>query len=107
MKFYSELTQKVYDTEAECKRAEKEFKEAQAAKSRAEEEKRLAEKKKQEERAVEAKVVEQKREAMIHAQKEYREAIDAFVKKHGSYHFSTNSAEKIPYLFGTLFDFLG
>ena len=107
MKYYSELTQKVYDTEKDCAKAEKEFKEAQAAKLRAEEEKRLVEKKKQEERAADAKVVEQKFEEMFRVQKECREVVDAFVKKHGSYHFSTNSTEKIPYLFGTLFDFLG
>lgn len=107
MKFYSELTQKVYDTEKDCAKAEKEFKEAQAAKLRAEEEKRLVEKKKQEERAADAKVVEQKYEAMFRAQKECREAVDAFAKKHGSYHFTVDSVEKIPYLFGSLFDFLG
>lgn len=107
MKYYSELTQKVYNTEAECKRAEQAFNFELERKKKAEEEQRLAEKKKQEQRAADAKNVEQKREAMIHAQKEYREAIDAFVKKHGSYHFTTDSVEKIPHLFGTLFDFLG
>lgn len=107
MKFYSELTQKVYNTEAECKKAEQAFNFELEQKARAEEQKRLAEKKKQEERAADAKVVEQKYEAMFRAQKECREAVDAFVKKHGSYHFTTDSVEKIPYLFGTLFDFLG
>lgn len=106
MKYYSELTQKVYNTEAECKKAEQAFNFELEQKARAEEQKRLLEKQKQEQRAADAKVVEQKREAMVHAQKEYREAIDAFVKKHGSYHFTTDSVEKIPHLFGTLFDFL-
>lgn len=106
MKFYSELTNKVYDTEKDCVKAEKEFKEAQAAKLRAEEEKRLAEKKKQEERAADAKKVEALREEMVKAQANYRKAVEAFVEKHGSYHFSTNSSEKIPYLFGSLFDIL-
>ena len=107
MKYYSELTQKVYDTERDCKKAEQAFNFELEQKKKAEEERRIAEKQKQEQRASDAKVIEQKREAMIHAQKEYREAIDAFVKKHGSYHFTTDSVEKIPHLFGTLFDFLG
>lgn len=105
MKFYSELTQKIYDTETECKKAEQAFNFELEQKTRAEEQKRLAEKKKQEQRATDAKVVEQKREVMVRAQKEYREAIDAFVKKYGSYHFTTDSVEKIPHLFGSLFDF--
>lgn len=107
MKYFSDLTGKIYNTEAECMKAEQAFNFELEQKKKAEEEKRLAEKKKQEERAADAKVVEQKREAMIRAQKDYHDAVDAFTKKHGSYHFSTNSADEIPHLFGSLFDFLG
>lgn len=107
MKYYSDLTKKVYDTERDCLNAEELFYEEEAARRKAIEEKKMAEKKKQEERAADAKVVEQKREAMIRAQKDYHDAVDAFTKKHGSYHFSTNSADEIPHLFGSLFDFLG
>jgi hypothetical protein len=49
MKYYSELTQKVYNTEAECKKAEQAFNFELEQKARAEEQKKLAEKKKQEE----------------------------------------------------------
>ena len=107
MKYYSEILNKVFDTEKACYDAELECKRAEEAKLREIEQKKLAEKKKQEERAADAKIVEQKREAMIQAQKDYYDAIDAFTKKHGSYHFSTNSADEIPHLFGSLFDFLG
>lgn len=103
MKFYSELTNKVYDTEKACMKAEQEYRQAQAAKMRAEEEKRLAEKKKQEKRAEDAKRVEVKREAMIKAQCEYREELEKFCKEYGSYHFTTNSFDGIPHLF----EFLG
>ena len=106
MKYFSDLTGKIYNTEAECMKAEQAFNFELEQKKKAEEEKRLAEKKKQEERAADAKIVEQKREAMNHAQKEYREAIEAFTKKHGSYHFTTNSADEIPHLFSSFFDFL-
>jgi hypothetical protein len=106
MKYFSDLTGKIYNTEAECMKAEQAFNFELEQKKKAEEEKRLAEKKKQEERAADAKVVEQKREAMIQAQNDYRAAVEAFVKKHGSYHFSTNSADGLPHLFTSFFDFL-
>ena len=104
MKFYSDLTQKLYETVEECQKAEQAFNFEKEQKAKAEKEKRLAEKKKQEERASDAKLVEAKREAMVKAQHEYRETLDAFVKKHGSYHFTTDSVEKIPYLFESFFD---
>ena len=106
MKYYSELTQKVYNTEAECKKAEQAFNFELEQKARAEEQKKLAEKKKQEERAVDAKKIEALREEMVKAQANYRKAVQAFVEKHGSYHFSTKSEEQIPYLFSSVLDFL-
>ena len=99
MKFYSELINKVYDTEKDCMKAEQEYKQALEAKKREEETKKLAEKKKQEKRAAAAKNVEAKREAMISAQREYREEIEKFCKEYGSYHFTTNSFDGIPHLF--------
>ena len=107
MKYYSELTQKVYNTEAECKKAEQAFNFELEEKARAKEQQKIAEKKKQEERAIDAKKVEALREEMVKAQANYRKAVEAFVEKYGSYHFSTNSSEKIPYLFGSLLDFFG
>lgn len=99
MKFYSELTQKVYNTEKACMKAEQEYKQALEAKKREEEAKKLAEQKKQENRAAAAKRVEIKRDAMIKAQKEYREELEKFCKEYGTYHFSTNSFDGIPHLF--------
>lgn len=102
MKFYSELTNKVYDTEKACMKAEQEYKQAQAAKKRAEEEKRLAEKKKQEERAEDAKHVEAARLAMVDAQKAYKEELEKFCSKYGSYHYTTTSFDNLPHLFSLL-----
>lgn len=99
MKFYSELTNKVYDTEKSCMKAEQEYKQALEAKKREEEAKKLAEQKKQENRAAAAKNVEAKREAMTKAQREYREELEKFCKEYGSYHFTTNSFDGIPHLF--------
>lgn len=106
MKYYSEILNKVFDTEKACREAELECKRAEEAKLREAEQKKLAEKKKQEERAADAKVVETLREEMVKAQSNYRKAVQAFVEKHGSYHFSTDSIEKIPHIFASVFDFL-
>ena len=106
MKFYSELTNKVYDTEKACLDAERIHKQALEEKAHAEEQKKILEKKKQEERAADAKKVEALREEMVKAQTNYRKAVEAFVEKHGSYHFSTDSIEKIPHIFASVFDFL-
>lgn len=106
MKFYSEILNKVFDTEKACLEAELTHKRALEAKAREEEQKKIAEKKKQEERAVDAKKIEALREEMVKAQTNYRKAVEAFVEKHGSYHFSTDSIEKIPHIFASVFDFL-
>ena len=106
MKFYSEILNKVFDTEKACLEAEAECKRAEEAKLHEEEQKKLAEKKKQEERAADAKKVEALREEMVKAQANYRKAVQAFVEKHGSYQFSTKSEEQIPYLFSSVLDFL-
>ena len=106
MNYYSEILNKVFDTEKACREAELECKRAEEAKLREAEQKKLAEKKKQEERAADAKKVEALREEMVKAQSNYRKAVQAFVEKHGSYHFSTKSEEQIPYLFSSVLDFL-
>ena len=105
MKYYSEILNKVFDTEQACCEAELECKRAEEAKLREVEQKRLAEKKKQEARAEDAKIVNQLREEMVKAQNAYRNAVEDFVEKYGSYHFSATSNEKIPYLFSSLLDF--
>ena len=105
MKYYSEILNKVFDTEKACHEAELTHKRALEAKAREEEQKKIAEKKKQEERAADAKKVEALREEMVKAQANYRKAVEAFVVKNGSYHFFTYSSDKIPYLFGSLLDF--
>ena len=48
--------------------------------------------------------IEEARQAMLKAQKEYREKIEAFVKKYGSYHYSSKNFDDIPYLFTDFFD---
>ena len=100
MKYYSDVTRKFYNTAEDCEKEEK-----QAIKQ--EEEKKLAEQRKNEARAVAAKNVEEKRLVMVKAQKDYKEAIEAFYKQYGSYHFTSKSFDDIPHLFNAFFDFRG
>lgn len=97
MKYYSDETKQFYGSEKECMEAERKF-------LREQEKKQAAEKKKQEERANDAKAVEAARKEMIKAQNKYREAVENFVEKYGSYHYSTKSVGEIPHLF-SFFDF--
>ena len=95
MKFYSEVTKKFYDTVEDCENAEVAVKKAEAEK--------VAQKKKlAENRANRAKEVENLRKNMVAAQKAYKEALEAFVKDYGTYHFSTSSFDELPHLFSFL-----
>ena len=103
MKYYSEKLNKLYNSQAECEKAEFEAKEAenrqkilaerQAAEVKAQKEKEAAERKAM------AATVEEARKNMTAAQKAYKEAIEAFTKKYGSYHYTSHSVEDIPTLF--------
>lgn len=103
MKFYSEITKKLYDTEADLNDAESEIK-------RAECEKKARETKLKNERAARAKVVdaafEDYRKAKEIAKKKYSDAndlLDAFVKDYGTYHVSISEKNKRADNFDELF----
>lgn len=83
MKFYSEMLNKMYDTQEALESAEK------VETSRLEA-KRMAESKRSEMRAADAKRVEEKRNAAHAAAKEYSDELNAFVKKYGYYHSSVD-----------------
>ena len=78
MKYYSEVTNKVYDTVNALKEAEMEV----ANKANA--------------RKADAEKVEAAEKACIEARAAYEKALSDFCKKYGSYHktFSVNEAEK-------------
>lgn len=98
MKYYSELINKVFDTQAECEQAE----EALVAKQKAEEEKQLALKNEREARSKEVvEAFKKAREAEAEAQKLLKE----FVKDYGSFHMSYNGKSSIPSMFDVLNDF--
>ena len=107
IKIYSDKTQKFYNSVEEANRAEFELKEKEnLAKIQKERELALAKEKKEKqlaERKEAAEKVEVARKAYVEAQKNYRTELEAFCKKYGTYHYSTNNADDIP----SLFDWFG
>lgn len=83
MKFYSEVTKKLYDTEKELVNAEAALIKAQAD----EEEKKKV-------RATRAKEVEDAYKTLIAAQQHYTELKNKFIEDYGSFHMSIK--EKTP-----------
>lgn len=103
MKYYSEKLNRFYTTAEDCQKAEveaerkekeaKEKKERELALAKAEKEKTLAERKAM------AEEVEKARKDYLAAQKAYREALEGFCKKYGTYHYTVENGEEIPSLF--------
>ena len=82
MKYYSELTKKVYDTENECKTAESALESKNSERKRA------------------AAHVEETRKRYDAARKEYYDELSDFCKKYGYYH-TTLTKEDMDNHFGT------
>jgi len=104
LKYYSDKTNKFYDTPEEANRAEFALKEQEnLAKIKKEREVAYAKEQKEKElaeRKVAAEKVDKARTKLIEAQKEYAAALGEFVDKYHTYHYSTNNAEEVPFLFG-------
>lgn len=94
MKYYSEKTNKVYDTEKELRIAEKKFNDEETAK-----------KAKSQERADEAKKVEALYKEAYDARKKADKACSEFVKKYGSFHQTITDVD-LPVSSVSLFDYL-
>ena len=110
MKYYSEKLNKFYDTADACQRAEFEAKEKENL-EKIKKERALAEAKEKKEKALAerkalATDVDKARKDFIAAQKAYREKLEEFCKKYGTYHYSTNNVDEIPSLFDWFHDFL-
>jgi hypothetical protein len=90
MKIFSEKTNQEYQSVEECLAAEKEFDEALAAKKAKEE--KLAEARKS--RAIE---VEEAYKAILEAQKNYNEKLNAFIKDYGSFHMTLHTGDFNPF----------
>ncbi len=89
MKFYSELTQRLYNTEKELNEAETKIKNAEA-------EKVAAEKAKKEAKAVKAKAVERALKEANEAQSKAIKLLKEFINEYGYFHtsYSTEDMKK-------------
>lgn len=86
MRFYSDITKKIYDTEKELTDAEVEVQTAELAKKAAEE-------KKNAERKARAAAVDAAYKALVDARKSYNKLLTDFCKDYGSYHCSISDKE--------------
>lgn len=110
IKIYSDKTNRFYDTVEDANKAEFELKEkenlAKIEKERKEREVKEAKEKALAERKALAAEVEEARKAYSTAQKAYREKLEQFCDKYGTYHYSTSNADEIPSLFDWFNKFL-
>lgn len=99
MKYYSDLTKKLYDSEQECAEAE-----ATLLKKRQEEEEATA--KKAQERKARAEAIDASYERLAAAQKEYSQLVSEFVKDYGAYHKTYSNNNHFPFdsIFASIFD---
>lgn len=105
IKIYSDKTNKFYNTVDEANRAEFELKEKENL-EKIEKERKERDLKEQKEKAIAerraaAEKVDAAFKALSAAKKAYNEELQAFCKKYGTYHFTTDGKDGIP----TLFDF--
>lgn len=107
LKYYSDRTNKFYNSVEEANRAEFELKEKENLAKIEQERKIRAEKEKKEKAVAERKAlateVDTARKAYLEAQKAYRDKLEKFCEKYGTYHYTVENSEEIP----SLFDFLG
>ena len=105
IKIFSDKTGKFYNSVEEANKAEFELKEQENREKIRKEREAAVAKEKKEKEAAERKAfaaeVEEARQAMIKAQKQYRDTLQSFCKRYGSYHVTLDKAEDFP----TLFDF--
>lgn len=92
MKYYSEVLNRIFESEKELVKAETEQKEREAAEKRKKEEAAAT-------RKARAKEVEELMNKAIEAQKEYKKALMAFNKDFGPFHFTWSGEDSILDLF--------
>lgn len=103
IKIFSDRTGKFYNSVEEANRAEFELKEQENLEKIQKEKALREEKEKKEKDVAERKAmadeVEAARKEMVKAQNAYKDALNAFVNKYHTYHFSSSNPADIPTLF--------
>lgn len=90
-RYYSDITNKLYDTMSDLEKAEKKV-------ITEREEKKAKEQKKADERKARAQEVDELQKVYVKARKDYTDALEKFCKDYGTYHTSVST--------DNLFDFL-
>ena len=107
VKIYSDKTNKFYNSVEEANEAEFKLKEKEnLEKIQKERELALAKEKKEKElaeRKAMAVEVDAARKELAKAQKAYKEKLEAFCQKYGTYHYTIENSDEVPTLF-SLFD---
>lgn len=104
MKYYSDLTRKLYETAEELNKAETAVVKAEQERKAALEKKQAEQAKLKEQRAARAQEVTEAIRVRDEAQKKVNELINNFVKDYGSYHY-TWSSDFIDDVFKTMVKF--
>ena len=103
IKIYSDKTKQFYNSVEEANHAEFELKEKEnrekIQKERAEAQAKAEKERKAAERKAAAEKVETARKAYNEARKAYNTELEAFCKKYGTYHYSTDGKEEAPTLY--------
>ena len=103
IKIYSDKTNKFYNSVEEANEAEFKLKEkenlARIEKERKERELKERKEKDATERKAAAEKVDAARKAYAEAKKAYSGELEAFCKKYGTYHYSTNGKDDVPTLY--------
>lgn len=99
MKYYSEKTNKVYNTVDELTKAEFQLKEEENRQKILKEREEAKKKELAEARKTRAAEVETAFKTMVDAQKAYKKVLQDFIDDYGSYHYTTTTADNIPSLF--------
>lgn len=91
MKYYSDVTKRLYDTAEELNKAETAVIKAEQERKAALEKKQAEQAKLKEQRAARAQEITDAIKARDEAQKKVNELVNKFVKDYGSYHYTWSS----------------
>lgn len=99
LKYYSDRTNKFYNSAEEANRAEFELKEKENL-EKIKKEREVARIKEEKEKALAER--KEAAEKVAKARQAYADELNAFWKKYGTYHYSTTSEEEVPSFFDIL-----
>lgn len=106
MKYYSDITKKLYDSEKELMAAEQKQKQLDVEKELAAQKKEEERKALMEQRKARAAEIDAARKDMEAAQQKYRELVEKFCKDYGAYHYTSSNWNDFPKFLDSFFNWL-